>query len=332
MANNTKKDVAPIEADAVVSQVAESTVDAKPTPTTTVPVTTDSPAPANAAADSIINQPTAPSSPKPTAEPEMPATKDPLPATDTDKATPATEEKSLVIDDSEVKTDADQHERLGEEVEILTGEVQALEAKIDRLTGSIVESPLDNAVNKPVDEKKEVKPPEPVAAAPMPTPPSPPVTNNEPIISKPAEKITPPTPVKDIYPKLDLKTPAKTTDSEPLNTAVDDDSPSSLGMVGEVMGIIGIVIFIIMLLSPFYKEIIGTAAWDIVRSVGWITSFITIGIGFLLSLFIRGQWVLKIILFIFVLISALMYFGVNGNATITAQLDTYLGSVLSFYR
>lgn len=345
----TKKDIAPIEADSAgdspkTNTAAQVTVKIDP-PADPKPVTT----PVADAADSLINQPTAPSSPK-VAE-KSAESKDPAPpadkptGTDTQvnatqaaakpEAKPAMDEKPVIVTDNEVKVDADEHDRLSDEVEILTGEVQALEAKIDRLTTDVVELPETNArETKDKADEKPVEPPKPAELTPpvVPLEARPPKVDESKIIAHPAKKPAATSSVSDIYPKLDDKKIPPTTDSKPLNDATDEENESALGMIGEVMGIIGIILLVLMMLSPFYKEIIGSNAWSIVKAVGWITALIAIGIGFLLSLFNRGKWALKAFLFVFLLLAALMYFGVNGNATITAQLDSYFGTILGFYR
>ena len=46
----------------------------------------------------------------------------------------------LVVTEAEVRDDVSEHQKLAEEIEILTGEIQALEAKIERLAGAATAS------------------------------------------------------------------------------------------------------------------------------------------------------------------------------------------------
>jgi|GEM_PF-4496597 len=319
MADQTKNDVAPIAEEA-------SSIPVPDTSSMSVP----------------------PLAATPSAAPEAtPPTPEPIPVEAPTSPAPSPIESAapVMVTQAEVKPNATQEERLGEEVEILTGEIQALEAKIEGMTAGAQES---NETSSPAS----VIPP-----APMPTDQAPiaaeisqPTSEPMETTDKPDEKTEakgedlaaaalPPMPKTDETPKPEIKE-SKTeevssplpTNSQPLNDGPDVEEPvSAVGIVGEVFGVIGIVLLVVMILSPFYKDFIGADLFNSVKSTGWLVTVIALALGFLLSLFNRGKSSLKFGLFFFLVVALIIYLGI-GSSSIADALNTYLGPLLGYYR
>lgn len=276
-----------------------------------------------------------------------------------DKPTPTTPSAPpLVVTEAEVKDDASEHQKLSEEVEILTGEIQALEAKIERLTGGATPtatppSPLASAVTPPISEPMAIAPDPalamPSAAAPisMPEPTLPsisqpetsaesaPTTNEEP----PTESVPVMTPppvapnssshLNDIYPKKDFETAhAAPAPASPAPKPTEENT-SVIGMIGEIVGIIGVVLFVLMLLTPLFKEMLDATMWETLRTLGWLATVVALLVGFVLSLFQRGKWGMKIFLLLVLILAGLMHYTLSAPGSF---LEPILGSLLTFYQ
>lgn len=240
-------------------------------------------------------------------------------------------ETPILVTESEVSnpTPASSNpEGLAEEVEGLSGEIQALEAKIDRLTGNV----------KPVTETTKSTPTEPAKEESPATPPAesfsvPPVSTSEPQTSKPESKTVA---VNDIYSKsaerqkeAQLAETAKTPDME---EAEEMGSGSGIGIIGEVLSVFGVIIFMLLGASPFYKSFLSTDIMGAVRSIGWPTAVVSLAIGFLLSLFVHGKAMTKIFTLIILLVAVVLYLGVAGYQNFLGPLGPMLDSIFSFYR
>lgn len=317
----------------------------KPT-TTAVPVKTDN-------HDAFTTAPAAPP-----IEPKMPiaeeaAKPEPLPVT-----VPAV--VPLVVTEAEVKDDVSEHQKLAEEIEILTGEIQALEAKIERLAGAatataetsaaapVLSMPAIPPISGPT--KSPMSEPMPTMSGPMtpaiselsPAPVAGPPVEPKPTIPEstiPAFHVPASAPVpvshapsssnlSDIYPKKDpeisLPPPAS---ASPIHH--EEEHQSVLGMIGEIIGIIGVVLFVLMMLSPLYKEMLDPTLWETVRTFGWLSAVIALVVGFVFSLFQHGKWGMKIFLLIVLLLAGAMYYAISNPGSF---LEPALGSILSFYQ
>lgn len=281
-----------------------------------------------------VSAPTAPSS---TVEPLVPA----VPAVPV--VTPP--ETPILVTESEVSPTPASNPGLAEEVESLSGEIQALEAKIDRLTGNVkpvVDSPpvvpakeeASAKVNLPVKEETappsvsqpEEKSAEPAKTEPTPAPPSTPAPPDD----KPATKNVS---INDIYSKVGMRQKeADTASTSNTDEAEDVGSGSSIGTIGEVLAVFGVIVFMIMGGFPFYKSMLPESITEAVRSIGWPTAVVSLALGFLMSLFSHGKAATKIFTVIILLFAVVLYLGVAGFQSYLGPLGTMLDSVFSFYR
>lgn len=261
-------------------------------------------------------------SPSSTAEPESPALINAGSALTSGASAPP--EKPIVVSEDEVSSSPTSSEHLAEEIETLSGEIQALEAKIDRLTGNVsaegakpeirTASPVSSETIKITPPAQSAPlPPQPMSTAPKPT-----------------------APVTDIYAKVAQRQkeaeqgPSKVTPD--FGDAEDIGSFSGVGTIGEVLTVFGLIIFLLMMASPFFKQMLPTNLWEAVRSIGWPTAGVSLLLGFLLLLFAKGKGLLKLMAVIFFLVSALMYVGASGYTNLLGPLAGPLESLFSFYK
>lgn len=224
--------------------------------------------------------------------------------------------------------------QLQDEIETLTGEIQALEAKIDRLTGNIsaVEPEKKPEISPPAtsslmsESLPPVKDKNKQESKPVPFPPLPESSATSSGTPKPKTN----TPITDIYAKVEQreKNANSTQFAKTEDAVMEEDHGSGMGLVGEVLAIFGSVIFVALLASPLFKDMIGTDLWEAVRSIGWPTALVSLGIGFLLFLFTKGKVGLKILFGLLLLIAAVIYVSILGYADLLGPL----GPVFSFYK
>lgn len=278
-------------------------------------------------------------------------------------------ETPILVTEAEVAPTESNGAGLADEVESLSGEIQALEAKIDRLTGSVkpvvdssadlsaeasakegtssstgvttkteltttetattVEAPAKVDVLVPADGPKPTEPIETasspiLSAAPSPAPPTtPPPTKSE---SKTVG-------INDIYSKVaqsqkEADTPAKPSPDD----AEDVTSGSSVGTIGEVLAVFGVIIFMIMGAFPFYESMMPEGIIEAIRSIGWPTAVVSLALGFLMSLFSHGKITTKIFTVIILIFAVVLYLGVAGFQSYLGPLGPMLESIFSFYR
>lgn len=264
-------------------------------------------------------------------------------------------ETPILVTEAEVAPTESNGAGLADEVESLSGEIQALEAKIDRLTGSVkpvVDSSTDTASSTGVTTKTEStttetattveapakvdvlvpadgpKPTEPIETASSPIPsvapsPAPPPTKSE---SKTVG-------INDIYSKIaqsqkEADAPAKPNPDD----AEDVTSGSSVGTIGEVLAVFGVIIFMIMGAFPFYKTLMPENIIEAIRSIGWPTTVVSLALGFLMSLFSHGKITTKIFTVIILIFAVVLYLGVAGFQKYLGPLGPMLDSVFIFYR
>lgn len=312
-----------------------------------------------------INQPAKPD----TASGEPEKTADSVPATSTETE-PKTEDSLIqtpekaapvVVSDADVaaaEKESDPHSSLSEQIEVLTGEVQALQAKIEKLTSGVTDVPtsVPAAVPAPTDESVAVATP-PTASLPVreepaesssmtelektdeqPITPQPIEQKVEVSSEKPNEVPTTPaapqaaTPVNDIYTKILDQHKEDPKPHKDLNDdATLEEGSSGIGTIGEVLIVFGLISFLILAASPFVKTTIGTN-WEALKSIGWPTATISLGLGFLLFLFNRGRAVFKIFAFLLLLIAGLMTAAIFDYSSMLGPLSGLLDPVASFYR
>ncbi len=317
----------------------EKTEETKPTTPAEKPA--ESPETTTANDSSIAINQDAPSADVKPAEPQAtPAAPKPDATEETLIQTPTA---PVVVSDADVaaaEKEADPHQSLSEQIEVLTGEVQALEAKIERLTSGVGDSPITPtstepekpveippmAVPAPVEEVKAVEaiPEEPKVEA------APPVASQT--VPVAVTSTTAVTPVNDIYEKL-MTSP---TQSPQAHKDLNDDTTieegtSGIGTIGEVLIVFGIIAFVILGASPFFKSMIGTN-WEALKSIGWPTATISLALGFLLFLFNKGRLVFKIFALLLTLVAAIMTAAVFDYGSMLGPLSNLLDPIASFYK
>jgi len=243
---------------------------------------------------------------------------------------------------------------ISEEVESLSGEIQALEAKIDRLTGNVkpVSEPvmtISHNLPKQDDIDKPAMPPESVKPNDS--------VKNEMASATPGEVTIKPveTPVlsankddnkteaantaegargrstDDIYSRTAAMSPSP-TEPPSADTAEEVGQHSGLGLVGEVLSVIGLFIFLVIGSFPFYKQLLSSNLADMIRMIGWPTAAVTLFLGLILSLFGKGKVLVKILTGLCLIIAVIIYLDVAGYQNLLGPLGPILDSVLSFYR
>lgn len=254
-------------------------------------------------------------------------------AADPGAPTVAAPETPILVTESEVSPTQANGSGLADEVESLSGEIQALEAKIDRLTGNVkpvTESPkADSPVEVPPKEQVIPTPVTPVAEKPaepalLPTPTPAPASN------KPESKTVG---INDIYSKVAQRQKEAEAPAMPsTDDAEDVSSGSSIGTIGEVLAVFGVIIFMIMGAFPFYKSMLSESITEAIRSIGWPTAVVSLAIGFLMSLFSHGKLTTKIFTVIILLLAVIIYLGVAGFQNYLGPLGGMLDSAFTFYR
>lgn len=234
------------------------------------------------------------------------------------ESTPAAQEAVVVTeDDVEANDSSSRIDKMAEEIENLTGEIQALEAKIEQIAQHSRSLPSAESVDKtPVVGKQETVLPAPV----------------------PSSAVDRPITAKDLFSSSAAISPKKPFNGPRPGEAMDltdeqqNEHPSVLALIGEVIAIIGIILFVVMLSAPLYKEAMGSDLWDAVKSVGWLTAIGTTAIGLLLSLFGKGKIFLKILILLFLLGSIVMYMGTSGMQSFLGPLGPALKQLFGFYQ
>jgi hypothetical protein len=235
-------------------------------------------------------------------------------------------EEPVVVKPEDLPAPDSETERLQEQIELLTGEIQALEAKIERMmngsTAADSQSQSSDVPDKttssqtqqntaaPTPEVSSAPKPEPAAFSPAPATPSP----------------NPNSPLDDIYSSIGKPRPlADPSIQEQL------PQPSAVAVVGEVLVILGTILFLVLSSAPLFREIIGEDLYQVIRSVGWLTTVSTLLLGLLMGLFGKAKAVISSIGFVFLLLSALVYLGINYPSLLSPFGDS-LVTLFDFYR
>ncbi len=279
-------------------------------------------------------------------------------------------EKPVVVSDKEAEA-ADglggdtpsPEEQLSDQVETLTGEIQALESKIEHLAG--------NGNGETKDSQTEVKE-SPTASSSTPSMPPPPVnpdTALPPLPDMPkgetaskaeatlpgefAQKETKPfndaqakpedksavATFSDIFSKSDKEKPDKKAEaSSNAPTSLMPEAPkavaepSAAATIGEVLAFFGILVLAVLLLGPFYKSLISDSLYTTIKAVAWLVAPASLLIAFIVLLFAKGKAMFKIAIFILLLVAIVFYLGVNTNGSISEALNSMLGTLFSAYK
>lgn len=253
-------------------------------------------------------------------------------------------------------TEKPSESNLADKVEVLTGEVEALHAKIENLVKNVKPSQdLPATAGEPEVKNvepapSEMKKAEDISASPLSqkTEVAPIVSEDtaknetvkEPVASVPVKPMPavpkPDLPLNDIYPSAQMPSaPQKVDEPFKAPSTVGGDTEhhdSILGTIGEVVGSIGLTVLLVMILSPLYKGIFPASVWEAIKLIGWLTAVGSLFVGFFFSLFSPRKITLKALLLVGLLITLVLFLGVDGSASITDKLNTYIGQYLNYYR
>lgn len=251
-------------------------------------------------------------------------------------------------------------QELGAQVETLTGEIQALESKIERLATNDVPA---TAVAEPA-KAADMMPAAPTEPAPIATEPPknpdvtmPPLTDPSPEAEpKPetalpaekeavTEKVEPNADEKtavatfsDIFSKSDKEKPDKKAETTAAPASLMPDAPatdsdvSATATIGEVLAFFGIVVLAALLLGPLYKSLLSEDLYSTVKSVAWLVAPSSLLISFIVLLFAKGKGLFKAAVLILLIVAIVFYLGVNTSGSISDQLNNYLGTLFSAYK
>jgi hypothetical protein len=265
-------------------------------------------------------------------------------------------EPPVVINEADIaasQKENDPHESLSEQIEVLTGEVQALEAKIEKLTSGAVEGADTEPVSPEVKKSDETivsTPPsvQPTNPEPAVLPPTPEMKDNA---TAPAGLSVPPADsapilkpdeaaasksaksVDDIYTKV-LSTPQGKQDSSDHKDLNDDASieegMSGIGTVGEVLVVFGMLALMVLFASPFFRTYV-EGSWEAIKSIGWPTATLSLALGFVLFLFNKGRVLVKVLAFILLLVAAIMTVTVF-DYPVLGPLSSYIEPIVALYK
>lgn len=237
---------------------------------------------------------------------------------------PAAETKPVTVTQEDVNH-ISAAEGLMNKLEALAGEIQSLEARIDRLVGGAA---------TPVEPLHTEVKPDSVASAP-PEQPKPeeklPASSTPPAINSPAAPSATVNPaaasIDDIYSSVE-------TTGKNAKKAADDVSEdhSIVGGIGSLLVTLGVILLVLVLVTPFFKEMLGTDLFEMIKAIGWPVIIGLLGIGAVVIFFSMGRIVVKVLAIVFLLIAALMFLGVMGYDSFLGPLRSSLGSIFSFYR
>ncbi len=221
---------------------------------------------------------------------------------------------------------------LASQIETLSGEIQALEAKIDRLTSnvSVPASAAGPAVNaKPVVDPAAKPPIEMAASLPTTSPVAP-----LPDIGRPSAPTAAPTAPTDIYAKSASDSKAKdskTAGSIKIGEEDEAEHTGAVSSIGAILAVVGLIIFLVLLASPLFKEMIPIGAWNAISQIGWIVALGSLGLGLLLMVFSPGKSGLKVVSLLAIILLALIYLGISGYGYLFGPLQPTLDPLFSFY-
>lgn len=228
-------------------------------------------------------------------------------------------EAPVIVSDQDVAAQPTP-EQLTDQIEVLTGEIQALESKIERLTGTAASAPAPVPTPAPV-----VKPTVAAEANSFVTAPQ-----ALPATTKPSA-----TTISDIYPKSTVRDDmgpapaAKEKDSEELNTP--SGAKTAMLIIAEVLIFFGIITFLLIAAAPLYKAAVGEVVIDVLFSIGWPVTIITSALGIVASFIAKDTWGLRSVAIIVLLLGLLLYLG-TGTLVSLGPVATLFEPLFSFYR
>lgn len=228
-------------------------------------------------------------------------------------------EAPVVVSDQDVAAQPTP-EQLTDQIEVLTGEIQGLESKIERLTGSAASAsaplPAPAPVVKPTTIAAEVN-------SFVTTPPTLPAT------TKPSANT-----ISDIYPKSTIRDdagplPTNKEKNEELNTP--DGAKTAMLIIAEVLIFFGIITFLLIAASPLYKAAVGEIVIGVLFSIGWPVTIVTSALGIVASFIAKDTWGLRSVAIIVLLFGLLLYLG-TGTLVSLGPVATLFEPLFSFYR
>ncbi len=288
---------------------------------------------------------------KPAKVPATEPAKSPVGTEDVMVQTP-TPEVPVVVSEADVaaaQKENDPHESLSEQIEVLTGEVQALEAKIEKLTSGVgeptptvmpvPEAPLSTPPTEPVKAEEPTEVPKSDDALPEKKEDGP-IPATAPVEAAVTSTATPAVregakPINDIYDKI-LAAPHQNEAPAEQHKDLNDDATieegsTGLGTIGEVLVVFGLIALLILVASPFFKSTLGTN-WEALKSIGWPTASISLALGFILFLFNKGRVIFKIFALILLIVAAVMTAAVFNYGSMLGPLSGLLDPIASFYK
>lgn len=261
---------------------------------------------------------------------------------------------------------AKQIESLTGEIQALESRIERLTGSASAGTvakeASLPPAPSAPAVLKSESEAKTAVPPvlasaqktEPTTPPPaaLPPPPKPtvkvPVPPSSPQAAEAPAKAVPTSPVSsststakqttstinDIYSKYEKEQKRQLAEIESGKPASDaaNEGSAIAGTSGEVLIVIGIILFAGLLGSPLFIQGIGDDWKEVIRIVGWPAAAGSMTIGFILSLFNRGKWVVKIFTLIMMVSGIAITLAVFGQNLLLGPLAPLFSQILDFYR
>jgi hypothetical protein len=233
---------------------------------------------------------------------------------------PATDgEAPVIVSDQDVAAQPTP-EQLTDQIEVLTGEIQGLESKIERLTGSAASAPAPVPTPAPV-----VKPTAAAEANSFVT-----VPQALPATTKPSA-----TTISDIYPKSTVRDdmgplPANKEKNEAeLNTP--NGAKTAMLIIAEVLIFFGIITFLLIAASPLYKAAVGEVVIGVLFSIGWPVTIVTSALGITASFIAKDTWGLRSVAIIVLLLGLLLYLG-TGTLVSLGPVTTLFEPLFHFYR
>lgn len=210
---------------------------------------------------------------------------------------------------------------IAEQMEFLTGEIQALHNKIDQFTQSLPtkEAPLTHSPETSI----------PVSGS---------TASASPADSRPVNinKGTPnPAPVVDLYNNVteQQKRADKEFEKIKTNEAIETKEDRSVpGTIGTVLIVLGLLAQVAVGAAPLLKDMIPAEVWPLVGSVGYLTAISSLAIGLMFTFFAPGRKLLKILGIIVLVLSIVVYLGVLGLASYLGPLSSVLTTAANFYK
>jgi len=315
------------------------------TQNTAVPIKTSS---NTNSAGQTPSTPSIPVPPGPSATSEAPVTESLISETAADSTPSSTQPSTsvptspVVVSDKDVTNSDGDTGKLAEEIEVLTGEIQALEAKIEQLSNGAT-APTDAAPASPPsgdvapinqvnqDEPSPAPVPSPPGLSPvMPLSPEPSSSGNEKeFVNKPTGIQTPQAgKVTDISPKAPIKQPEPTLSGGP---STDSSSEGVMSIIAEVVAVFGLIIFVILAISPIFREVLGEETFIAIQQIGWLATLAALGLGLILMLFVHGKGLFKFLLFLLLLLTGVIFLALNNNSLLS-PISSVIDPLINFYR